>query len=462
MASRSSTSIGVGVTIGILSVAALAFFITAVVFFGKARQAQRDLETQQSTLADFVKPDERNRDDVRVLIDEAKKSRQSLVSYLVDSYQTAMEKTVGNRRQTAAGFQERLGKIAGADTAALVQVIDQRERRIADLENQLAKSESDRKTALADLQNEVDRVKGIDTRHNETVASLNGQVGTYRTEVDQYRDGINAAQAKMSEAVGKLRQQLADTESDGQRRLNKLQEENLIAQNQLQALRGEKKNQVLRAPDEASLVDSQVVAIDGAARQVSIGLGSSQHVVLGMTFSVYSDASALKVDAAGNYPMGKAGLEVISVGPDSSACRILWEVRGSPVVPGDVIANPVYDPTKVYKFLAYGNFDLNADGIATPSERDLLQGLIESWGGKVVDDLSGDADFLILGERPILPPRPSPDTPIEVMQEYIRLDRGAQRYDTLRKQAEATSLPILNQNRLFTLLGRSRGTLPTP
>lgn len=459
MASRTSTSIGVGVTIGLLAVAALAFFVTAAVFFGKARQAQRDLEAQQAALTDFVRPDERNRDDVRVLIDEARNSRQSLVGYLVDSYQTAMEKTVGNRRQTAEGFQQRLSSIAGADTAPLVGVIEQRDRRIADLENQLAKSEADRKTALADLQNEVERVRGITDQHNQTVASLNTQVGTYRADVEQYRDGINAAQATMSEQVGKLRQQISDQEAEAQRELARLQEENLIAQNQLQALRGEKKNQVLQAPDEASLVDGQVVAIDGGSRQATIGLGSSQHVVLGMTFSVYSDSSAIKPDEAGNYPRGKAGLEVVSVGPDNSVCRILWEVRGSPVVPGDVIANPVFDPSKVYKFLAFGNFDLNADGVATPGERDLLQGLIESWGGKVVDDLSGDADFLILGERPVLPPRPAPDTPIEVVQEYIRLDRNAQRYDSLRRQAEATSLPILNQNRLFTLLGRERSPL---
>ena len=73
----------------------------------------------------------------------------------------------------------------------------------------------------------------------------------------------------------------------------------------------------------------------------------------------------------------------------------------------------------------------------------------------MLGDLQGDVDFLVLGERPVLPPRPGNDAPLELVQEYIRLDRIVQRYDRLLEQARATSLPVLNENRLYTLLGAS-------
>jgi len=169
---------------------------------------------------------------------------------------------------------------------------------------------------------------------------------------------------------------------------------------------------------------------------------------------VYSDAASVKPDQNGDFPPGKATLEVINVGDNSSICRIKNETRGNPVVNGDVIVNPLYDPNKVYTFLLYGNFDANGDGVSTPGERADLQAIIESWGGKVVDELGGNVDFLVLGERPVLPPRPSADAPVEILQEYIRLNRAIDRYEALYKQSMATSLPLLNENRLYTLLGR--------
>jgi len=37
--------------------------------------------------------------------------------------------------------------------------------------------------------------------------------------------------------------------------------------------------------------------------------------------------------------------------------------------------------------------------------------------------------------------------------EYIRLNRIVQEYDRIFQQAAATSIPVLNQNRLATLTG---------
>src|SRR5262249_62066820 len=104
-----------------------------------------------------------------------------------------------------------------------------------------------------------------------------------------------------------------------------------------------------------------------------------------------------------------------------SSCRPQRYKNGNPIVKGDVVRNAVFHPKKTYKFLIFGNFDANNDGVATPQEASTIEALVREWGGVVVSELSGDVDFLVLGERPSLLPPPPPTAPPAVVQEYGRL-----------------------------------------
>ncbi|MCC6675825.1 MAG: hypothetical protein IT436_01650 [Phycisphaerales bacterium] len=458
MAGRTSSSVGVGIWIAFLSVLSLGMLITAMIFFGNARKAQRDLQNAEAQAAEILKPGEGNLDDVRRLISTAASSKpsRSLAKYLIDSQQQTMEKVTGSRNDSFDAFSKKLAQIKGADTAPLLQLLRDRDAQIASLTDANAKAEADRKTALADKQAEVDRVKSIQDRHQATVDALNKDVGQYKTDVEKYRSEVADLRAKMDAQVAQIEQEARQRESELRSRADKLQEDNLVLQAQVQTLRGERNKDVFKGQPEYALVDARIVGINAAENQATISIGRRQKASIGMPFSVYADAGSLRPDDNGMYPRGKAGLEIINVDENSSTCRILWETKGNPVVAGDVAANPLYDPNKTYKFLAFGNFDANGDGVSTAGERADIRALIEAWGGQIVDDLTGDVDFLVLGERPLLPPRPDASAPIEVMQEYIRRDKDVQRYDRLRQQAEATSIPILNENRLYTLLGRER------
>ena len=101
----------------------------------------------------------------------------------------------------------------------------------------------------------------------------------------------------------------------------------------------------------------------------------------------------------------------------------------------------------------FGNFDVDRDGVATPFERDQLVAIIERWGGEVIDDISGDLDFLVLGRRPEDPIQPAPNAPRVVYDEYLRLKNRVDRYEQLFDAASASSIPVLNENRLRTLIG---------
>lgn len=456
MAARTSASVGVGVTITILGLLTLTLFVLTLVFYGQKTRAERDLLATQEDVQRFVRPDERERDDIRVIADNAARNNQSVVAYLRDQLQGTMERVTGLRRETLTQLQTKLRAVEGAGPATpLLEVVRNRDLEIDRLEAAAAEAEATRDVALADLANEVEKIRALEARHDATVAALNAEIEQYESELASYRQGVQSAEDDYADAIVIARQEAAEREGLLREELARVEEELLILQNQLQVLRGERKEEIFRGQPEEALVDGRVIAVNGADGTVALGLGKRDKIVLGMTFAVYADATAIRPDpVTGAYPQGKASVEIIAVDEASSTGRVLSERAGNPIVAGDVVANPVYDPNKIYRFVVFGNFDFNRDGRSTPREAEDIRAMIQSWGGEIRDELTGDVDFVVLGDPPVLPPQPPTTAPIEVLQQYVRLSEARQRYALLQTRAESTSVPILNQNRLYTLLGR--------
>ncbi len=456
MAGRSSIGVGVGTAIFLLAVTALAFLVLWAMYFSKYKESQANLQTARADVAEFIGAGERNQDWVRGLLSQAKASKKSVVQYLQEGTQNTMQAVTGVRNDTPATLEKKLEGIEAAkNKVPLLTIINDLSQTVANTNVALQRAEADRAAANENLKNETARVSRIEAEHKATVETLTAQIGQYRGEVEENRTGTEVYKKNLDTRVSRAEGEFTAEKKRLNDSVSRLKEENLILRNQLLSLRAERNKEILRPADEFSLVDAQVIGVDGAEHKAFISIGEQQRVRLGMTFTVYADASSIRPDEAGNYPRGKATMEVINVGPSSATCRITSEVRGNPVVSGDVIANAVYDPKKVYKFVIYGNFDINRDGFPSPGERNDLKALVESWGGKSSDELAGDADFLILGERPILPPQPASDAPFEVFQEFVRQQQAATKYDDLYRKASETSVPILNENRLYTLIGKS-------
>jgi hypothetical protein len=456
MAGRTSGSFGMIATLTVTSLAALGFFVAFVVFYGKHSSALQKVQQAQQDQADVVRPDERNRDDVRNLIEEAKRAGgKSLVGYMVESQEAMMARVTGSRRDRPSDFANKLREVPGADSSSLLALLASQRGQIESLESRLAQADEARKAAIANQQAEVARVATIEASHRSTVAALTSQIGQFRDEIESYRRGTDDYKKRVDAELDKVKQAAAEEERRLQNMVQSLTESKLILENQLASLRGSRTQGVVRPDDEFALVDAEVIGVEPGTRQVFLSIGRRNNVVLGMTFAVYANAAAIRPDADGNYPRGKATIEVINVGETSSTARITSEVRGNPVVKGDVVANAVFDPNKKYKFVIFGNFDANRDGLATELERADIAAMITAWGGTIIDDLTGDADFLVLGAAPLSPVRPSSDAPLEVVLEFQRREREVQRYRDLERQAMATSVPILNENRLYTLIGKT-------
>ncbi|MSR19040.1 MAG: hypothetical protein EXS00_07745 [Phycisphaerales bacterium] len=214
-------------------------------------------------------------------------------------------------------------------------------------------------------------------------------------------------------------------------------------------------------PEDASqLVDGHIVTVDQTENQVYISLGKGDRIRPTMTFEVYDDAINIQTDPkSGRERDGKASIEVIRVGENSSLARIVRRGTGTTIGKNDVIANAVYSPDHKYRFLVHGKFDADADGRLSELDADYIRGRILDWGGIVVPEvdgetkLTGDLDFLVVG---VQPPAPTP-LPLEAtdaqFDAYQRARSSRELYDSLVEQAREAQIPVLNWNRFQVLTG---------
>ncbi|MCC6286059.1 MAG: hypothetical protein IT439_12300 [Phycisphaerales bacterium] len=451
MAARGSGA-GVYVTIAILGILCLVLFVLTLAFYGKVNSERATAEDAAAQRAKFVTNAEQ--DEAGAIEAQAQQARKSVFGFLSESMKALSTRVTGQPNSTLNEINNALRDIPGSD-GSMLDLIRAQARQIeelnrANVELQESVTAKTAELAAAQKQYETER-QGLQTAAGQVGTNISGytdRVADHITLMDKENAAVTAQIADLTAShqneVGRLNAQITD-----------LSNQRLILEAQLATLRGERGGEALRGQSEYSLVDGSIVAVSAAEGSVTINRGRKDKIVIGMTFAVYADASSLRPDDSGNLPRGKAGIEVISVQDSSAVCRILRETRGNSVVRGDVIVNPVYDPSKKYRFVVYGNFDSDNDGVASIYERDGVVAQIRDWGGTVLDteELAGDTDFLVLGERPVVPPEPPSSAPIETRQDWIKNVRRADLYDGLQRRAESTSIPVLNLNRLRTLLG---------
>ncbi|MEM9064867.1 MAG: hypothetical protein AAGB51_05195 [Planctomycetota bacterium] len=455
---RTTTSANMAVTVVILGFLTLAMLILSITMWGNLRKTNQTLADERAQNDTFVRSGERSRADIERIADQANRSNQSVVAYLVDSLTSTVQLTTGANTDTAEQVATRLSEAGVGDGQNVIAVLRDRQSQIDALEQRVGDAEAARAAAEQDLANERARVARISEEFEAQADQLATRVTSLSDEVDSYRAGITQTEQRMDERVERVQAQASDTEVRQGSRIRALESENLSLRDTVRRLQQANAASVLSPTDEFALVDGQVAGINAPDNEVYLSLGTNDRVRIGMTFIVYPANVVIAPDANGNYPQGKGLVEITRLDAETSVARILSELSGNPILAGDNIANPVYDPDKVYRFIVYGNFDANGDGVASQFERPALENRIRDWGGEILDPadgLAGDLDFLVLGARPQLPPQPASDAPLPVQRDFLRVRQLVDQYDRLFEEAKAVGVPVLNQNRLDTLmLGR--------
>lgn len=451
MASKTSANTGTLVFVGLLGVATVALFVTSVVFFAKTNRLTNELAAARSDQQFVISPDQRAQ--YEAMLKEAQQKRTTLVGLLNDRLGQTMQRVAGSERATVEQINQRLSGFEGAESSPVLTVLANMQSRIEGLTQERDQARAAAERAQADLTNEVEARQRAQQEFEQALAAANAELDQYKNEVESYRGNMTSTISANNERVDEIRRDAADRAAVANDQIERQREQILILQGQLDSLRAERSQDLLRPQDEGSLIDGRVVSVNAGANEAFIDLTTRDRLVLGMTFEIYDNASQIRPNSEGEYPRGKATAEVIRVGDNSSVLRLIRTSRGNPVVSGDVLANAVYDPKKSYKFVVFGAFDTDRDGVATQREAENVKAIVRNWGGQIQDDIAGDTDFLVLGDRPAVPPQPPIDAPYAVVQEYARLERASREYDRLFQVAQQTGIAVLNQNRLYTLTG---------
>ncbi len=286
------------------------------------------------------------------------------------------------------------------------------EARAAELAGQLAKAEADHTTyrrerddRVAELESDFERRRGLDDK-------------------DLKDERLRSAQ---------LERDLADL-----RQRFSVQEQKFGA-----LLIGPEALATARQPDGMVLT---AVPGDGV---VYIDLGADDRLTLGLQFAVYASDDGVPADGR-----SKAQIEVVSISDSSAECKIVRVAPNELILEGDLVANPIYDPSRPQAFRVVGEFDLNRDGLADPGGPSVVEALITEWGGSVAGELNAMTDFVVLGA----PPRRPRDTARrDLSPEQLRrveADRVAwQGYVDTVETAKALSVPVLSQDVFLNFLG---------
>lgn len=306
------------------------------------------------------------------------------------------------------------------------------------------------------------------------LAELNSDVRATENQVAQIQTTENKAVTAAETARSENNQTVAQIEVDRQKerqaaadQINKLNAELAAKTSDLEGMNQElAKIRQRLAAGRVSVNQPLIQAADGTIIRVPspdvvyISRGRADQIIPGMTFEVYDRNGGIPpVDTENpntdSLPVGKASIEVISVGEHTSECRVTRRTVGAnSVQEGDFIANLVYDPNVKYNFVVYGKFDLNHSGVATDQQTEVIKQKITEWGGHLQNQIGVDTDFLVIGVQPVVPMLTD-----EERRDPIALQRAAaaqadyDAYQATIKRAQELHVPILNQNRFLYLIG---------
>ncbi|MFI4859162.1 MAG: hypothetical protein ACIAXF_00630 [Phycisphaerales bacterium JB063] len=340
---------------------------------------------------------------------------------------------------------------------------------------------------VADWQAQIDRLKqesaeaqATITRDRATLAAREEEIQRKQVEAQAVLEEaqtqarnieaqLQAVMAERDELEQTVRETMQDADASAQRQIEALNDEIAELENEVNlnnnTIRAqadtirtleELKNELI-FPD-VTAPDGEILSVFSSGGQLFINRGRKQGVMLGLTFEVFAANEVIQLSEIGA-PRGKATIEVYDLQDDTATCRVVRRSRGAQIVEGDVIANIVYDPNKVFTFYAFGEFDIEYNG--GPNDIGRIQNLVTEWGGLLAEleldedelpVLSPQIDFLILGQTPIFPDEPDGLDPEEIRVWQAQV-RAYEAYQALLDDAKRMRIPVLNQNRFIDLVG---------
>jgi len=438
----------------------------AVIFYVKSEEHKKNADKLQSQINELATTGELSRIGELIGTKQGYKSWLGTMTGYLDQtisliiggvpQQTSAEVKVNEAnskvREVSTLMQEHIDT-ADPNKTGLIQIIEQLRTKLDNIISaRLALQEQ-----LKKLQQRYDDdMKGSFEKEKTLLAEKE----KYQQQVNKiekdYKDLEELLRKSTDEQVQTLRSQLMEERENlktTNQELLKTQAELEMAQERMKSAL-EKLQEVKPLPDRevaAFKPDGEVILVDDQAKIVHLNIGSGDHVYQGLTFSVYNRNASITKDGK-----GKAEVEVFDIAKNHSAARIIRSEINSPILPGDIIANLIWDSSKANEFVIAGEFDVDNNGDIDEDAVDKIKALIEKWGGRVTDTVSVNTDFLVLGKPPKVLKKPTSEE-LEIdptaMQKYNDSVRKYDYYKEVQNLAQALWLPVFNYERFLYFIG---------
>ena len=284
-----------------------------------------------------------------------------------------------------------------------------------------------------------EQLKEVMDKRLEELANFNKEKDDWTAITKQLQDDRRKLDEQLSETKQALEEKIAQQATE----VKSLSLKNRSLARELD----EFKDQSFETPD------GKIVWVNQRGRTVQLDLGRADGLQRQVSFSVF-DVDENNLAKAKK----KGSIEVTRVLDDHRAeARITDDDFANPVVPGDVVYSPIWQPGNSMRFALAGFMDIDGDGA---SDRNLVKNIIEMNGGTVDAEVSRDKGrsgelsirtrFLVLGEKPRITENAAAGASDAEIIEYSRIIEEA-------KQLGVQQMPV---ERLLSDLGY-RGSAKT-
>jgi len=329
----------------------------------------------------------------------------------------------------------------------LAQHYDAKAKQAKSLEDANKENVAERaklETLVAERSKEfAEKTTSLQNAYDELKKEADEAKATWKTRLEKF-DAITDLTQRAERAEGELKKSQAEIE-----RLNK---ELAKKQERIEGLVSALEKFRPSTDPKAVLqeADGKVLRVLPDESMVYINLGKRDRITPGLTFAVYPTLGGVTKEGR-----GKATIEVVTVLSDTSECRITSLEAGSAVVAGDLIANPVYDRNRTFNFVVAGDFSLGFGKTIDDPNGVKVKKLIQSWGGRIVDKVDEQTDFVVLG----VPPEPvaainggaEAQEAAKVRNQEIA--KRAQAFAQIKGDAIALGIPVLTRLQFLHFIG---------
>jgi hypothetical protein len=305
--------------------------------------------------------------------------------------------------ELSAQFADEMKKYGGA--------YSQESQFYSPLVKKLAQTIDDKNKELAATKDENQQ---LTAKYQLREAGKDDQLKEFADQVSRLTQDLKSRE----ETFGKERAQITDLDNNIREQLKTAQKDAATEKTAMDQRVSDSQSQLIKTKERAKRLleenakltnqtmdvpDGEISRINQRNGTVWIDLGKADHLSPLITFSVYpADVSNMgKSDK-------KASIEVTQILDNHLAeARILDDKVIDPIMPGDKIYTPIWNPGDKRHFALAGFMDINGDG---KNNLQLLRDLIKLNGGvvdcdvdekgKVNGEISVETRYLVLGDKP--------------------------------------------------------------